>query len=322
MKRLQFHDAPDGVRLDKFLADSISELSRTKLNQLIRSGTVRVNGAVEKPSYQLTPDDKITIIYDKDEDHSTQPEPQDIPLDILYEDDAIIVVNKPPGLVVHPGAGQRDKTLVNGLLFHFKTLSNLNGENRPGIIHRLDKDTSGVILVAKTNLAHRRIAEQFEQRMVEKVYTGITWGEWQEGEGTICEPIGRNRSDPTTFSVQETGRSAITAYKVDFQSRYLSKVLFYPKTGRTHQIRVHANWMHHPIFGDEKYGGGLNRIKGFMTETGNILKKLINYGRRHALHATTISFMHPDTGEKLSFSAPIPNDMKMILDTMEHDGKI
>ncbi len=321
MNQFRVTDTFDGLRLDKYLAEVVKELSRTKLSRLIRSGAVRVNGVAEKPSYCLTSDDEVTIEFD-DSTEEQQPEPQNIPLDILFEDDAIIVVNKPPGLVVHPGAGQPDRTLVNGLLYHFRRLSDVNGTNRPGIVHRLDKDTSGIILVAKTNRAHRGLAAQFENRTVQKSYTGITWGEWQDTKGIIDEPIGRNRSDPTTFCVRESGRSAVTEFKVELQSRYLSKVLFFPRTGRTHQIRVHAQWMHHPIFGDEKYGGGVNRVKGFMTETGNILKKLINYGRRHALHATTISFTHPSTGESISFMAPIPNDMEMILDTMENDGKI
>jgi len=211
-------------------------------------------------------------------------------------------------LVVHPGTGVKDNTLVNGLMFYTSALSEINGSTRPGIVHRLDRDTSGVMVIAKTNLAHRKIAEQFENKLVTKTYIGLTWGIWTENEGLIDEPIKRKRSDPTSFTVDETGRKATTGYKIERAWRYISNVRFYPKTGRTHQIRIHAAHMGHPIVADQKYGGGENRTKGFLPEVTRELQQVLTILERHALHAMSLEFVHPETAKTVSFQAPLPED--------------
>ena len=276
-----------------------------------------MNGEIVKPSYLLEGSEKIDYRLPDLEHVQDSLIPQNLPLDILYEDDELIAVNKPAGLTVHPGVGKPDGTLVNALAFHFTTLSDINGLTRPGIIHRLDEDTSGVILVAKTNRAHGKIAEQFEHRSVEKTYEAVTWGIWDLTDGTIENPIKRKRSDPRTYTVALKGKTAITDYKVMYQGRYLSHLEFYPRTGRTHQIRVHAASLNHPIFADEKYGGGLARTKGFLPEVTRELKLNIKKIGRQALHAIKIVFTHPSSGEKMSLEAPRPQDFTTLIHSIK-----
>jgi len=209
---------------------------------------------------------------------------------------------------VHPGTGMVDNTLLNGLLYHTSSLSNVNGPSRLGIVHRLDKDTSGIMVVAKTNSAHRFIAEQFEKRKIIKTYISLTWGIWEINEGAIDKPIKRKQSDPTAFTVNEMGRNAFTSYKVENSWRYISKVQFKPKTGRTHQIRVHSSFMGHPIISDNKYGGGKNRVKGFLPEVSKDLKRILQIFNRQALHAYSIEFIHPRTKDNVKYISPPPND--------------
>ncbi|SVA51158.1 uncharacterized protein METZ01_LOCUS104012, partial [marine metagenome] len=209
-------------------------------------GFVLVNGTIRKPGFRLFGGENIKVELP---DENPAPEilkPENIPLKIVFEDDVIVVLDKPAGLVVHPGAGIKEGTLVNGLVYYFKSLSNISGSTRPGIVHRLDKDTSGLILVAKTNSAHIHLANQFETRSVVKKYMGITWGEWKPISGKIEEPIVRKRSDRTSFAVSTSGRSARTDYEVVEATRYLSLVRFFPRTGRTHQIRVHSDFHGNP----------------------------------------------------------------------------
>ena len=297
------------MRLDKYLSEQLVDYSRSQIQAMIQDGKVMIDGRKEKSSYRLNGSEKIVVDPMKSQPFPIIIEPQDIPLSVIYEDDAILVINKQSGLVVHPGSGKKDNTLVNGLMFYTSSLSDINGSNRPGIVHRLDQDTSGVIVVAKTNFAHRKIAEQFENKQVKKTYIGLTWGIWIENEGLIDEPIKRKRSDPTSFNVDETGRKATTGYKIEQTWRYVSKVQFYPKTGRTHQIRVHADHMGHPIVADQKYGGGENRAKGFLPEVTKELRQLLTILKGHALHAMSLEFVHPETAKTISFRAPLPDDI-------------
>ncbi len=306
-----------GIRLDKFLADNIDEFSRSQLQKYIKNGNITVNGEIKPVKYCINLGDKIHIdisdeIYDND-----FVEPQDIPIDIIFEDDDIIVINKQAGMTVHPGTGNVDGTLANALAFYCAQLSDINGSIRPGIVHRLDQETSGIIIVTKTNYSHMKIAEQFSNRLVKKVYYGITWGSWKEKEGLIDQPIARKRNDPTSFIVNITGKDAQTNFKVIKESQYFSYVNYFPKTGRTHQIRVHSTFYGNPIIGDTKYGGGLSRIKGYKPEISRKMELLFKKVQRHILHAQRISFIHPRSGLEMNFESDLPNDIQNIINEIE-----
>ena len=296
------------MRLDKYLSENLDQISRSKIQSLINDGKVMINGEQEKSSYRLNGNESIVVYFDNNEISTNNHIAQEIPLTIIHEDDDILIIDKQAGLVVHPGTGIVDNTLLNGLLYHTSSLSNVNGPSRLGIVHRLDKDTSGIMVVAKTNSAHRFIAEQFEKRKIIKTYISLTWGIWEINEGAIDKPIKRKQSDPTAFTVNEMGRNAFTSYKVENSWRYISKVQFKPKTGRTHQIRVHSSFMGHPIISDNKYGGGKNRVKGFLPEVSKDLKRILQIFNRQALHAYSIEFIHPRTKDNVKYISPPPND--------------
>jgi len=298
------------MRLDKYLSENLDQLSRSKIQNLINDGKVMINGEQEKSSYRLNGNESIVVYLDEDETSINNHVAQEIPLTIIHEDDDILIIDKQAGLVVHPGTGMNDNTLLNGLLYYTSSLSDINGPSRLGIVHRLDKDTSGIMVVAKTNSAHKYIAEQFEKRNIIKTYISLTWGIWEITEGSIDNPIKRKRSDPTVFTVDKTGRNAFTSYKVENSWRYISKVQFKPKTGRTHQIRVHSSFMGHPIISDNKYGGGENRVKGFLPEVSKELKTILQIFNRQALHAYSIEFIHPKTKDNVKYISPLPNDFK------------
>ena len=306
------------MRLDHYLVEQLPDNSRTHIQRMIKSENVTVNGSIAKSNYRLQEGDTVisTPLEVKSEVHTITPEP--IPLDILFEDDHIIVINKQAGLIVHPGTGNPTGTLVHGLKNHCNDLSSINGSLRPGIVHRLDQETSGVMVAAKTNKAHSFIADQFQNRNVKKTYLGVTWGAWKNNKGTIEAPLKRSRKDPTTYRVDDSGREAVTDYNVLQEFRYMSTVEFYPKTGRTHQIRVHADHTNHPIVHDEKYNGGMNRTKGFLPEVQKDIKQLLQKMGRHALHATELSFNHPETGDLVHFTAELPGDMQNMIEHMQN----
>ena len=306
-----------GIRLDKFLAEKVNELSRTQLQKYIKNGDITVNDEIKSVNYIVNVNDKIYIdVNDKISDRVFI-EPQNIPLNIVFEDDELIVVNKQAGMTVHPGAGNKNETLANALAFHCKQLSDVNGPIRPGIVHRLDKDTSGIIIAAKTNFAHMKLAEQFANRLVKKMYYGITWGHLKEKVGLIDQRIGRKRTDPTAYIVNVSGKEAQTKYQVIKESQYFSHVNFFPKTGRTHQIRVHSAFMGNPIIGDAKYGGGLTRTKGFIPEISRKMESLFKIVNHHILHAQKISFIHPRSELKVSYEAELPIDIQSIITEMD-----
>ncbi|MFQ6606136.1 MAG: RluA family pseudouridine synthase [Fidelibacterota bacterium] len=303
-------------RLDRFLAHQLPDYSRTQIQRAIEQGRVTVDDRQQKASYRLQGDEVVAF---EPPEIITEPEyitPQPIPLPILYEDEALIVLNKPAGLPVHPGKGNPHGTLVNGLVYYFRELSDINGPLRPGIVHRLDQNTSGLLLVAKNNRVHHQLSEQFAQRVVEKTYVGITWGQWPEQSGSIEAPIGRCRGDPTRYEVVPTGRSAKTGYEIQQGGRYLSVVHFFPRTGRTHQIRVHCAYAGHPLFGDEKYGGGLSRCKGFLPLVSRKLNELMAILQRQALHAYKLRFFHPVEQKSVTFTAPIADDMQQVIQAL------
>ena len=306
-----------GIRLDKFLADTISEFSRSQIQKYIKSGEITVNGDIQPAKYRLNIDDKIQIDISEEISENDFVEPQNIPIDIIFEDDEIIIINKQAGMTVHPGTGNKDWTLANALAYYCKQLSDINGHIRPGIVHRLDKDTSGLIIAAKTNYAHMKLAEQFANRFVKKMYYGITWGHWKEQTGLIDQPIARKRTDPTSFIVNVTGKEAQTNYQVIKETQYFSHVNYFPKTGRTHQIRVHSAFIGNPIIGDAKYGGGVSRIKGYIPEITKKMESLFKIIQRHILHAQKITFIHPSSNKEMTFESDLPNDIQNIINKID-----
>jgi 23S rRNA pseudouridine1911/1915/1917 synthase len=307
----------ENMRLDHYLVKQLPEVTRTQIQKMIKQEFVTVNGKLEKANYRLQVGDTVIAKPMDIEPEIDSIIPEDIALNILFEDDDIIIINKQAGLVVHPGKGNYTGTLVHGLKHHCENLSTLNEALRPGIVHRLDQETSGIMVVAKTNNAHSNIAAQFQDRTVEKTYIGISWGVWKEKEGCIDVSLKRNRKNPTTFCVDESGRKAVTYFKVLQDFRYMSVVEFYPKTGRTHQIRIHAMHMNHSIVHDEKYNGGVNRTKGFLPEVQRDIKLLLKKMNRHALHAKQLSFNHPISGERVNFTAELPQDMQTMIEHMQ-----
>ena len=286
------------IRLDRFLANKLPEYSRSRLQQLVRTGFVRLNGATTRPRHLVRSGDKIELTEAPLEKIDNQPEP--IPLEVLFEDKDIIVINKPPGLVVHPGAGHRQHTLVNALLSHCPTLSGIGGKERPGIIHRLDKETSGCLVAAKNDGAHRELSRQFAERRVEKIYLALVAGKLGKDAGVIEEKIGRHPVHRQRMSVAAArGRPAKTDYRVICSGDQASLVECRLYSGRTHQIRVHLHHLGHPVLGDKVYAAHL--AKNFP---------------RHMLHAWKLGFRHPRSGESKSFEASLPDDfttaMKMI----------
>jgi 23S rRNA pseudouridine1911/1915/1917 synthase len=278
------------VRLDRFLARALSEYSRVRIQQLIRTGFIRLNGASTRPRQLVRSGDEIEVTEPPPEKVDTRPEP--IPLDILFEDDNLIVINKPAGLVVHPGAGHREHTLVNALLNHCPTLSGIGGKERPGIVHRLDKDTSGCLVVAKNDLAHRELSRQFAQRLIEKIYLTLVAGKLRKQTGVIEQKIGRHPVHRQRMSVASPrGRAARTEYRVVRTGDKVSLVECRLHSGRTHQVRVHLHHLGHPVLGDKVYGA--RSSKDFP---------------RQMLHAWKLAFRYPGSGELKSFEAPLPDD--------------
>jgi 23S rRNA pseudouridine1911/1915/1917 synthase len=295
-----------GQRLDAFLASHVEGWSRSRLQRLIDDGEVLVNGRVAKSSYKLRANDEIEA------DLATLPAsnflPEDIPIEVVFEDDEVIVVNKPAGMVVHPAAGIVSGTLANALAFHFQKLSSVGGEKRPGIVHRLDKNTSGLMVVAKTEAAHENLADQFRAREVFKSYLALVHGQMKSDTGQIDQPIARDPRHRTRMAVVRSGRSALTLFRVRQNFERFTLLDVELKTGRTHQIRVHLAWLKHPVVGDETYGSGRDKtiidpkIRGQVARLG-----------RQFLHAEKLGFKHPRTGERLDFGAELPAELREVL---------
>jgi 23S rRNA pseudouridine1911/1915/1917 synthase len=301
-------DSHVGERLDAFLASQIEGWSRARLQRLIENEDVLVNGKVAKPSYKLREGDEIEV-------ELVAPltgvfTPENIPLDIVYEDDALLVVNKPPGLVVHPAPGTPSGTLANALAYHFQQLPGTNV--RPGIVHRLDRDTSGLLVVAKTEAALENLSDQFRDRTVYKSYVALVHGRMLSNAGKIDQPLARDRSNRTRMAVVRGGRNALTLYRVRRAFDRFTLLDVELKTGRTHQIRVHLAWLKHPVVGDDVYGGGRdNTIRDPRLRAG------IRALNQHFLHAEKLGFKHPQTGEFVKFEAPLPPKLRDWLETLD-----
>ena len=295
-----------GQRLDAFLAEKIEGWSRARLQKLIDDGEVRVNSRDVKPSYKLKSDDQIegelTAIP------PTTFTPEDIPIEVVYEDDDLIVVNKPAGMVVHPAAGLASGTLANALAFHFQKLSTTAGVARPGIVHRLDKDTSGLLVVAKTEAAHENLADQFRARAVFKSYVALVHGQVARDAGEIEQPIARDPRHRTRMAIVRGGRSALSIYSVRRRFNRFTLLEVELKTGRTHQIRVHLTWLKHPVVGDETYGSGRDN-----TVTDPVVRSRIAKLGRQFLHAEKLGFTHPRTQERLQFTSALPRELEELL---------
>ena len=303
-----------GQRLDKFLSQLYPSMSRSNLKNLILKGNILLNMRQVKAGYKLRENDQVNISFpDVQPSHI---EPQNIPINILYEDNSVLVINKPAGLVVHPGAGNLNGTLVNALLFHCKNLSGINGILRPGIVHRLDKNTSGLMVIAKNDQSHLNLSRQFEQKKIWRVYHTLVWGVPGK-EGEIITQIGRSRKDRKKMTVlQNGGREAITEYRILKDFTYLAYLEIKLKTGRTHQIRVHLNHINHPVFGDPDYNGRksqINRLPSYLQKKGFLLLKSI---KRQALHAKELRFVHPDTDQIMKFDSELPADMQYLIDNV------
>jgi 23S rRNA pseudouridine1911/1915/1917 synthase len=298
-----------GARLDAFLAARIEGVSRTTLKGAIEEGDVLVGGHASKPSYKLHAGERVEV--ELPEPPATEVEPEDIPLDVVYEDEEVVVVNKPAGLVVHPAAGVRNGTLANALAFRFQN-AEFGTSIRPGIVHRLDRDTSGLIVVAKTARAHESLSDQFRARTVFKSYAALVHGVTKEEKGKIEQPVARDPRHRTRMGVVRGGRAALTLWRVRRRFERFTLLDVEIKTGRTHQIRVHLAWMKHPVVGDETYGMGRDK-----TIADARLRSAIASMGRQFLHAARLGFHHPRTGEWMSFDSQPPPELARLLEELE-----
>ncbi len=308
---VSFKIGPDqvGARLDAYLASQIEGWSRARLQRLIESEDVLVNGKIAKPSYKLRDGDEIEVeLVAAPIDVFT---PENIPLDIVYEDETLMVVNKPAGLVVHPAAGTPSGTLANALAYYFQKLPGTGV--RPGIVHRLDRDTSGLLVVAKTDAALENLSDQFRDRTVYKSYVALVHGRVLANSGKIDQPLARDPSNRTRMAVVRAGRGALTLYRVRRAFDRFTLLDVELKTGRTHQIRVHLAWIKHPVVGDETYGGGRDN-----TIQDPRLRARIRALHRHFLHAEKLGFKHPTTGEFVKFESALPQDLGDLLAELEN----
>ena len=310
-----YNKSKKDIRLDVFLLDHLVNTSRTKIQKLINEGFVKVDDFIVKPSYKLKGNENISVNYIDCLNNEIKLDKQDIHLDIIYEDEHLLAINKKSGLIVHPGAGNKDGTLLNGLLYHFENLSNLNS-SRPGIVHRLDKNTSGIILVAKTDQSHFFLGEQFASRTIKKHYKAIVWGKTLP-EGSIEGYITRSKKYRTKYILDNcNGKYSFTKYKTIKYSGLFSYLDLYPLTGRTHQLRVHLNKIGHPIIMDDEYGGSYSLSNSFHQKHKPVIDQVFKNLKRFALHAYRIKFIHPILKVKMELEAPLPNDFKKIMDIL------
>lgn len=308
------------LRIDRFLTDRIQNATRNKVQQAIEAGAVRVNSIIVKSNYKIKPLDTIVIAMAQPP-IDTELKPENIPLDIRYEDDDVLVLNKPAGMVVHPAYNNWTGTLVNALVYHFEQLPVLkNGPVRPGLVHRIDKDTSGLLVIAKTEHAMAHLARQFFDHSIERTYLALVWGHPNQEKGTINEKLARHPKDrrvTTVVAHDEEGKEAITHYELLNNYFYVSLLKCKLETGRTHQIRAHMKFIGHPLFNDAMYGGD-KILKGTpFAKYRQFVDNCFEICQRQALHAHSLGFEHPKTGKWLQFTEPMPDDMRLVIDKWE-----
>ena len=318
-------DVPKGqllLRIDKYLMNMIPNATRNKIQNAASSGDIYVNDIPVKSNYKVKPLDTIRILLSHPP-FENRVDPEDIPLEIVYEDDALLLINKPPDFVVHPGHGNYTGTLVNALAFHFQNLP-MNSSERPGLVHRIDKDTSGLLVIAKTEAAMTHLAKQFEAKTTEREYIALVWGNVIANEGTIEGNIARHvkdRMQMAVFADPEIGKPAITHYKVIERFGYVTLVSCILETGRTHQIRVHMKHIGHPLFNDERYGGHLILKGTTFTKYKQFIENCFKTLPRQALHAKTLGFVHPTKGELMRFDTELPQDFQDCIEKWRNYSK-
>ncbi len=318
--RITVPDSHSGERLDRALAALHPELSRTALQTLIRDGRVRVNDRPARASLKVAVGDAVTLELPEPRVLPIEPEP--LALAIVYEDAGILVVDKPAGMVVHPGAGVRAGTLVNALLHHLPAIAQVGGPGRPGIVHRLDKETSGLMVVAKTQGAYLALVEALRARRVKRTYGALVWGVPRDRAGVVSTRIGRDpRNRQRMAVVRSGGKEAVTHWRVVEPFRIASRLELTLETGRTHQIRVHLAHLGHPVVGDPVYGGRVKKLLSAGPVERSLASALLRDLRRQALHASGLELVHPLTGESLSFASPWPGDMSQALDRLRDDAR-
>jgi len=302
-------------RLDQFLSLRLERITRSRLQKLIKNGNVTVNDEVVKPSHKVMPGEKIVITFPPPQTYKLIPE--DIALNIIYEDESLIVINKQAGIVMHPAFANLRGTLVNALLHYSENLSTLSGDYRPGLVHRLDKDTSGLIVVAKNDFVHARLASQFSTRTIQREYRALVWGHFREKSGRIETLINRSTRDRTRMTISKQGKPAITNYEVMKEYPLISLVRVILETGRTHQIRVHLSAKGHPVLGDQTYGGQNKQIIKLNQKDQQLGMELLRLMPRQALHAKTLGFIHPETDKGMWFDSEVPEDIQGVIDFLE-----
>tara|TARA_B100000886_G_scaffold92613_1_gene61200 strand:- start:5779 stop:6750 length:972 start_codon:yes stop_codon:yes gene_type:complete len=298
------------IRLDAFLSSRLIQLSRSKIQKLIQDGSITVNDKLVKKNLKLSYGDIINIDSNKVDSHKaiSKLKKWDYPLEIIYEDNDFAIINKPVGIISHPAPNNKDRTIVNIILNIFQDrLVNHPDPLRPGIVHRLDKDTSGAMIIPFNEYSHWKIADQFKNRTIRKEYIALTWGEWIEEEGIIKNKLSRSKKNSIKFRSSKDGRVANSKFKLINSGKYFSSINFFPKTGRTHQIRVHCSEKGYPIIGDELYGGGWKKLNEYLPDVKKKINKKVNFQDGHYLHSSRISFLHPRTEKKVFFQAE-PNE--------------
>nr|WP_310027106.1 RluA family pseudouridine synthase [Flavobacterium arsenatis] len=318
-------DVPKGqllLRIDKYLMHMLPNATRNKIQNAATNGNIYVNDVPVKSNYKVKPLDVVRILLSHPP-FENRVDPEDIPLDIVYEDDALLLINKEPGMVVHPGHGNYTGTLVNALAHHFENLP-MNSSERPGLVHRIDKDTSGLLVIAKTEASMTHLAKQFEAKTTEREYIALVWGNVKEDEGTIEGNIARHvkdRMQMAVFANPEIGKPAVTHYKVLERFGYVTLISCKLETGRTHQIRVHMKHIGHTLFNDERYGGHLILKGTTFTKYKQFIDNCFKALPRQALHAKTLGFMHPTTGEMMRFDTELPQDMQDCIEKWRNYSK-